>query len=371
MRRLSRSLLLCGAAALALAGCSLTDDLTPGATPPAEGSTAEESATEGGAPTPGELVAMTTTTPLGSIVGQIAQCGGGTAATIMGIGDDPHSFQPSSEQVAAMVNAPLVVISGLGLEESLLSAVAAAEADGAQVLEIGPLIEPLTFDETGGSDDHDHDGDGHEDHAAEDHAADEHATDEHATDEHEDHDHDGDLDPHWWLDVSRMATAAGIIGDELAEQTGNADFAACGTEIEQELRTLDQEIEETLAIIPTENRKLVTDHRAFGYFANRYGFEMVGAVVPSASTDAEASSADLAELIHTIEELQIPAIFTNVASPTALADAVAAEVGFDVQVVSLFTESLGPEGSGAESYQDMMRSNAELVAEALSSLNSH
>ena len=339
MRSFSRSLLACSAAALALAGCSLTDDVTPSGTTPAAETV------------PGELVAMTTTTPLGSIVAQIAECGGGTAQTIMGIGDDPHSFQPSSEQVAAMVNAPLVVASGLGLEESLLSALESAEADGAHVLEIGPLIDPLTFTETGGSGDHDHDGDGHADHAV---------------DDHDDADHtDGDLDPHWWLDSSRMATAASIIGDELAEQTGNADFAACGAQIEQELRALDQEIEGLLAAVPAENRMLVTDHRAFGYFASRYDFEMVGSVIPGVSTDAEASSSDLAELIHTIEELRVPAIFANVASANTLATAVADEVGFDVQVVSLFTESLGPEGSGATSYQDMMRTNATLIADAL------
>lgn len=386
MRIHSRLIVALGASALALAGCSLTDDVPPVQDPEQSPPAATPTETEPTDATPdidepGPLVAMTTTTPLGSVVEQIAQCGGGTAETIMGIGDDPHSFQPSSAQVAAMVGAPVVFFSGLRLEESLLSVIDGAGADGAHALEIGTLVDPLTFEETGGSaehshdDDHDHDGDGHQDHAHDDHDDDhDHDGDghqDHAAEDHHDdgygHDEDG-FDPHWWLDVARMAKAAQIIGDELAEETGNPDYAQCGADLSQELLDLDSEIAEELSpITSVEGRNaLVTDHLAFGYFAQRYGFEMVGAVIPSVNTDAEPSSADLANLVHTIEEHQVPAIFANVASPSALAGAVAAEVGHDVAVVPLFTESLGPVGSGAETYQEMMRTNAQLIADALS-----
>ena len=346
-RTAARAIALLGASALALAGCSLTDDLDQAPADPTNAATPAESAEPTATSLPDDdvpLVAVVSTTPLGSVVGQIAECGGGRAETIMGIGDDPHSFQPSSAQVAEMVNAPLIVISGMDLEGSLISAVESAALDGANVLAVGPLVDPLTFDETGGS--HDHDGDGTPDH------------------DDETHEHDSGYDPHWWLDASRMATAAALIGDALAEETGGAAFAECGAQLSEELLTLDAEITEILAGV--KHRELVTDHQAFGYFATRYDFELIGAVIPSLNTDAEPSSADLAELVHIIEEHQVAAIFANVGASTALADAVAEEVGFDVQIVPLYTESLGPAGSGAETYQDMMRTNAHLIANALS-----
>ena len=109
---------------------------------------------------------------------------------------------------------------------------------------------------------------------------------------------------------------------------------------------------------------MVTNHEAFGYFAYRYGFEVVGVVIPGGSTLADPSSAELAELVEIMTEENIEVIFGETVEPSALADAVAAEVGVDVEVVELFTESLG--GSGAETYTDMVRTNTALIAEALS-----
>jgi len=300
----------------------------------------------------GDLVAIITTTPLGSVVSQIAACGGGTATTIMGPGDDPHSFEPSSKQVAEMVEAPLVVISGLGLEEGILSAIESASEDGANILDVGSQIDPLTFGGetyTGTTEDHDHESEeGHDDESEEEHT--------HAAE---------DPDPHWWLDVNRTATAATIVGDALAESTGDDAYATCGQQMSEELTALDAEVAETLSTVPEANRKLVTDHKAFQYFGDRYGFTMVGTVVPSGSTEGEPSSEDLAELVKTIEAEQVPAIFTNSTISSTLPEAVAAEVGYDVQIVSLYVGSTGPEGSGAETYQDMMRADAQLIADAL------
>ena len=127
---------------------------------------------------------------------------------------------------------------------------------------------------------------------------------------------------------------------------------------------LDGEVERTLSAVPGNRRTLVTNHEVFGYFADRYGFDVVGAVIPAGTTQAEPSAEQLDELAHTIEEQHVPAIFVETSSPTRLADALADEVG-DVDVVELFSESLGDEGSGGETYAAMMRTNARRIADAL------
>jgi zinc/manganese transport system substrate-binding protein len=183
-------------------------------------------------------------------------------------------------------------------------------------------------------------------------------------DEHE----DGAHDPHIWTDPARMITAVEAFGeratgldgvDPQATESQAASYVA-------DLQALDAEIEHTLAPIPADRRILVTNHEVFGYFADRYGFEITGAVVPSPTTNAEASAADLAELADLVGAEGVPAIFAETTRSTQLADTLAQAVGGDVEVVELFTESLGDDGSGAENYLDMMRTNASLVADALS-----
>jgi zinc/manganese transport system substrate-binding protein len=119
-----------------------------------------------------------------------------------------------------------------------------------------------------------------------------------------------------------------------------------------------------VATIPDDRRTLVTNHEVFGYFAARWGFEVVGTVIPAGTTQAEPSSAEVEALAEVVEGAGVPAIFAETSSPTALADALAESVG-DVEVVELFSESLGEEGSGGETYAAMMRTNAERIAEAL------
>jgi zinc/manganese transport system substrate-binding protein len=250
--------------------------------------------------------------------------------------------------VAALVGADLVVANGLGLEEGLQDALDAAAADGARVLEVAPRLDPIEFGQDGHSDEQDDAGHSDE----QDDAA--------ATDDH------GSLDPHVWQDAARMATAAQIIGAELADLTGDDTFRDCGTQVRDELMAVDGQVREILSAVPEQRRVLVTDHDALGYLAAAYGFEVVGTVVPGGSTLAEPSSADLAALAATIEAEGVPAIFTNSASPTALADAVAGEVGTPVQVVELNVDSLGPAGSGAETYAGMVTTNAARLADALS-----
>ena len=110
---------------------------------------------------------------------------------------------------------------------------------------------------------------------------------------------------------------------------------------------------------------LVTNHDAFGYFADRYDFEVIGTVIPTGSTADGASAGQLARLAATVREEGVPAIFAENTTSSDLADTLAAEVGQDVVVVELFSDSLGEPGSGAETYVEMMRTNAELIVQAL------
>ena len=282
----------------------------------------------------GPVDVVATTTVLGDVTEQIVSCGGGDVTVLMPIGTDPHEFTPSSEQVAQLVRANLVVANGLGLEEGLAQALESAESDGARVLTIADKVDPIEF---GGHDDH-AEGDGH--------------------------DH-GSQDPHFWMDMNRMADAAQIIGDELADTTGDAAYAKCGTQVADDIRAAETEVRTLLEGVPADRRILVTDHDALGYLADAYGYEVVGTVIPGGSTLGQPSSADLADLVATMRAEGVTTIFSGVGNPAAVADAVAAELGDDVQVVSLYEGSVGEPGSGAETYIGMMKANASAIASAL------
>ena len=193
---------------------------------------------------------------------------------------------------------------------------------------------------------------------------------EHAEEEEEEEEEEhaeGTDDPHIWTDPSRMAVAVAAFADRAAELDGidpQAVEAQAAAYVDS-LEALDTEIADEVAGVPAERRVLVTNHEVFGYFADRYDFEVVGAVIPSLTTSAAASAADIEELAAVIRERGVPAIFGETTQPTELAEALADEVGGDVEVVELFTESLGEEGSGAETYVGMMGVDARLIAEAL------
>ncbi len=308
-----------------------------------------DGATGGGGASGADVTVVATTTILGDIAGQVATCAGGaTVQTVMPVGADPHDFSPSSADVAAMVQADVVVANGLGLEEGLASAIASAQDDGARVLEVAPALDPLPF-----AGEHSHEGEEHAEEEGEEHA------------EEEGEDTHGSLDPHVGLDVSRMARAAVLIGDELTEATGDDAYAECGQEVSASLAETDEQVRTILAAVPAGSRILVTDHDAFGYFAEAYDFEVAGVVIPGGSTLAEPSSAEVSALVATIQEAGVPAIFANTANSTALVDAVAAESGEQIAVVELYVDSLGPEGSGAATYQEAMVTNATRIADAL------
>ncbi len=288
------------------------------------GLAAAGSASDAAAPPERRLHIVVTTTILGDVVQNIV---GQRAAVevLLPIGADPHDFRPSAQQVAALETADLVVANGLRLEAGLIDVLESAAADGANVLKVAAQLDPIPFSTAV----------------------------------------DGSMDPHVWLDPNRMAAAARLIADELNAIDPTVDWETRVEAYAAALLAADEDIRAALAVIPPQDRKLVTNHDALGYFAERYGFEVIGTVVPGAATLADPSSAQLAALVEVIRAANVGVIFAETTEPMALADAVAREVGDAIRVVELYTGSLGEPGSGAESLIVMLRTNAKRIAAGL------
>ena len=290
---------------------------------------------------------VVTTNILGDVVTNLT---GGVVdvVTIMPVGADPHEFQASARQADAIRSADALIVNGAGFEEGLLDVIEGAEADGVAVFEAIRAVRSIEFD-----DDHD--------------SATEHADEDHG--DHDDaHGHDG-TDPHFFTDPARMAVVVHAIADFLIDEVDGIDTVAveaAADTYELELEALDAEIAGLLAAIPSPRRVLVTNHEVFGYFAERYGFDVVGAIIPGGSTTDGASAAALAALAETIRDTGVTVIFADVSSSTDLAQTLADEVG-DIEIVELYSESLGGAGSDGATYVEMIRANAERIAAALAS----
>ncbi len=283
----------------------------------------------------GERLRVVATT---SIVGDVVARVGGEPidlTVLMQPGQDPHSFQAAARDLARAGEAHVIFVNGFDLEEGLLSDLESA-APGVPIVPVSAGIEPLEFE----------------------------GEHEEGAEEEEGHEHEG-TDPHVWFDAHNVeiwtdniaATLSALDPANAETYEGNADSYRA------ELEALDQFIRDAIGQIPEANRKLVTNHDNFQYFARAYGFEVIGTVLPSFSTNVEPSANDLAGLIGIIREEEVPAIFVETTMAEQLADTVAQETG--ARVYQLYTDALGPAGSGAESYVGLMRANAETVVEAL------
>ena len=299
-----------------------------------------------------DVSVVATTTMIGDVAQRVVSCVDPEAEvkTLMPPGADPHEFAASSKEATELVKADLVLSTGFGLEGGLTDVLENARQDGANVVELAPGVDPIEF---GGHADHaDHDDTGHDDH------------DDHGHDDHAGHNH-GTHDPHFWLDVSRMAKAAQLMGDKLSEASGDDAYATCGTTVHDELMDTHEEVSKKLEAVPEDKRVLVTDHDAFGYFAEAYDYEVAGVVIPGGSTEAEPSAREVADLVQTIEDAGVHAIFANTASKAPVIEAVRKEVGGDLEVVSLHVGSVGEPGSTTGTYEGMMLDNAELISKTL------
>lgn len=288
------------------------------------------------------LRVVATTSIIGDVVAQV----GGEAidlTVLMEAGQDPHSYEPAARDLTAVAEADVIFINGWDLEQGLVDDLANIGED-ALVVPISANIAPLAF------------------------AGDEPEGEEHEEGEAHDHEHSG-ADPHVWFSVHNVAQWVENVEHVLSElDPANAEtFEANAAAYAEALAELETYAEAQLESIPAENRFLVTNHDVFSYFAQEYDFTVLGTVIPSVSTLAETSAGDLTELIATMTEHNVCAIFTETTVNDALAQTVAGELSgcAEVQVLRLYTDAVGPAGSGADSYIGMFRANVAAIVAGL------
>ncbi len=276
---------------------------------------------------------------------------------------DPHSYHPGTRHLAKVSEADLVFAIGLGFEESQLHEfIENAGRQKEDIVAIGDHIDPIPFDEQdahGDEDEHEEqdahgDEDEHEEHDA-------HGDE----DRHDAHDH-GALDPHFWFDPTRVKAAITAISQEIAAlQPESADYFQANAEAYiGQLEELDGWIKSRVSELDEHDRMLVTTHDAFGYLAARYGFTVVGVIIPGGGTEADPSPSHLVDLLHEIEDHEVSAIFSEAQISSDLADTLAREAGVSV-VGGLQPGTLGTEGSESDTYMRMMRYNVDIIVNAL------
>jgi ABC-type Zn uptake system ZnuABC Zn-binding protein ZnuA/ABC-type Mn2+/Zn2+ transport system permease subunit len=278
----------------------------------------------------GTVKVVATTTQVADFVREV----GGEAVEVEQIlqpNSDPHDYEPRPSDVEAVAGAELVFVSGRGLDD-WAEELASDSGGDARIVDLGALG-PIRLE-----------GKGHA---------------------HE-HEEESRLDPHWWHDPRNVEAAVPGVENALvvADPSRKAEFARNADAYLAELKALDAGIARCIDSVPASQRKLVTDHDAFGYFANRYGIEVVGAVIPSQTTQAQASAKDLSELAETIEAEDVKAVFPGSSLSANVAEAIARQTGASADY-TLYGDALGPEGSDGDSYLRMEGANADAVVRGL------
>lgn len=264
-----------------------------------------------------------------SFIGDLARNVGGDdmdIATLVGPGQDTHTFEPSPADGRALAEADLVLENGLGFETWLDDLFTSAGSEAARVA-VTEGITPRTASEG---------------------------------------DEAGQTDPHVWHSVASAIQMVKNIRDALA-QVDPANAAAYQANADQTLtalQTLDTWVFAQVKAVPEDRRKLVTTHDTFSYFAERYGFEVVGTILPTTTEGASPSAQALAALVEAVKAQGVPAVFAENVSSNALLNQVAAEAGVKV-IASLYTDALGPPGSEGDTYVKMMRHNVTTIVAAL------
>ena len=298
--------------------------------------------------------------------------------SLLPVGGDPHHFQSGPRDVARVADADLVLSVGLYLEAAWLEELLHnASADESKIVALGESVDPIEFDMHDMHDDHeDEDHGDHEDEEDGDHEDEDHGDHEDEDDgDHEDEDHGdhddheghahGTYDPHFWFDPIRVKIAVNEIAARLSgiEPQNASVYFQNAAEYGKMLDELHAWIQEQVGTVAPERRLLVTSHDSLSYFAKAYGFEVVGLVIPSLSTHVEPSAEHIAGLVEVIREHDVPAVFGETTVSDRLAQAVARETG--AELFQLYSGSLGPEGSGADTYLGMVRTNVERIVGAL------
>lgn len=287
----------------------------------------------------GEQLQVVATT---SIVADIVRNVGGEVihlTTLLPVGADPHTFQATPRDVAALSQAHLIVANGAGLEEFLDPLIESAKSKSAVIY----LSEGIALRHLGEQEDNEH---------------------ESGAEQESEHGHAG-ADPHTWTTPANAIVFAQNAERALStlDPKNATTYKANADAYIAQLEDLDAWVREQIETIPIERRKLVTDHMVYGYYADRYGLEQVGAVISSFSTAAEPGAKEIAELEQVILEQHVPAVFVGFGFNPSLVERIAADTG--IQVVALYDGTLGPAGSGAETYIQYVRYNTTAIVNAL------
>jgi len=298
------ALLAAGLAALLVAGCSGSGGAGDGG---------------GGG---GGLRVVATTTQVADLAANV----GGDRVQVTSLlkpGIDAHDYEPSPADIDAIARADLVVQNGVGLEEWLGDTIESSGFDGPVVdASQGVRLRQV----------------------------------------------EGEADPHIWQDPGNARRMAANIerGLAAAEPADATAFAANLAAYTKELEALDAEVERQIDSLA--NKKLVTNHDAFGYYIDRYGLELVGSVIPSFDTSAELSGRDIRDLVAKIKATGVKAIFSETSLPPRAAETIGREAGVKVVVGAdaLYGDALGPPGSDGDTYLKMIRHNTATIVENLS-----
>jgi zinc/manganese transport system substrate-binding protein len=280
----------------------------------------------------GEIKAVATTTQVGDLVRAVA----GDRAEVIQIlqpNSDPHGYEPRPSDAQAIADADVVFQSGGELDEWLDDLIESAGGEDVRRVELIQGVDTLAGEQ----------------------AADEH-----------DLDHGDGADPHWWQDPrNAIAAVEGIRGAlTAADPDGRTEYEANARAYSERLRRLDRDVAACIDEIPPAQRKLVTTHDALGYYANRYGIEVVGALIPSLSTAAQPSAGDTQELVDQIEREDVKAIFPESSINPKLERAVSRETGAEVGR-ALWADALGPEDSDGATYVESIQSNTAALVDGL------
>lgn len=284
---------------------------------------------------------VATTTQVGSVAEEV----GGEAielSVLLAPGVEAHDFELTPAAAAAIEDADLILVSGAGLESWLGEALTTIGGD----VPVADLSEGVALRTP---------------------AAPTPADDEHADASQGDEHGDGEVDPHYWLSAPNamaMVTNARDALTSVAPEQASA-FADGADALTGRLEAADDEIRRLMADIPEQRRGIVTNHDALGYFIDEYGLRFVGSVFPSLDVSAEPNPAQLAELIDTMRAEDVAAVFSESAVNPRLAQAIADESGATVIDEPLYTDSLGPAGSGADTLDGMLLHNARVIHAAL------
>jgi ABC-type Zn uptake system ZnuABC Zn-binding protein ZnuA len=270
----------------------------------------------------GKLRVVASTTQIGDFASRV----GGDhiqLTVLLKAGQDAHDFEPQPSQVRALSQASLVLLNGLGLDEFAEDAV---QSSGSRPVTVSEGISPR------GSDEEEH----------------------------------GEGDPHVWFSVANARLMVANIRDAFAEAdpANTSAYQQAADGYLAELARLDTNIRQQVNAVAPACRKLVTNHDVLGYYAEAYGFEVVGSVIPATTTEARPSASQVADIVAKVRAEKVPAIFAETEANPDLVRQVAREAGVKV-VDDLYGDSLGDEGSDGETYIKMMEANTSKIVDAL------